>query len=611
MDQDSSNKDEEVGNDDKSELGVDERAFLEKEINRLPESDEALSLQEDHLKNKKTEEQKTEPITKAEEQTFFRSPKEEKQRKAAYSRKRKAYRKALYSFLFIFGLILINLLLIYPIFSGSSPSFLDSGEAQYVSISKYILDNFPSHSWNPQAYAGFPFHISFSPLLAYLVAVIKSILGFLSFITIYRVIAGLFFLIGPVSLYLFVKYITKKEFTALVAALLYSMPPFLLLFLDNVQDAFTKFGSLSWQTIALSRYGDFPHLIAIGLLPLTLLLFLYTIRQPNLRYYIITAIMVVVISLINWVSLTAFVLIALGLLFSEVVLGKIGSKIRTAFIILCISVGLGAFFHNFAFLQSAFDYADGRELVNSLIGLVPLGFAVVPIVGTALFLAFDRKRRWQPYLIGIVWCLIFFVILSLGQYTQRLVYPHPERFILEFWMGISILVSVLITSLMTIIRRLFYKKLAPNRIHFMVTAIVVITLGVLVALVSFPVQRSQDMVKPLDDLEKTSEYQVSRWLSQQSDSQVRVYASDNLALWLNVFSEVPQAGGGLGWGAISPVWKYAVDEINRGSNGAITGQWLEIFNVEYIAVGPGLHRKEIFDILVPEKFNELVIRFLS
>lgn len=74
----------------------------------------------------------------------------------------------------------LNIFLIFPIFKGDYTSYISSIESVFIAGSKFIYENFPHISWNPQWYAGFPFHVFYTPISGYLMALLHKIFSDIS-----------------------------------------------------------------------------------------------------------------------------------------------------------------------------------------------------------------------------------------------------------------------------------------------------------------------------------------------------------------------------------------------------------------------------------------------
>ena len=119
------------------------------------------------------------------------------------TRQKSRKKRLIYAGLFIFGLIIINLIITYPLFTGEYNQYLSSSEGSIISQSKFISENFLNHSWNPLQNLGFPSYLFSAPVVPYLLTFLNKILVFATIGNIYRILIALFAILGPVFLFLF------------------------------------------------------------------------------------------------------------------------------------------------------------------------------------------------------------------------------------------------------------------------------------------------------------------------------------------------------------------------------------------------------------------------
>lgn len=498
------------------------------------------------------------------------------------------------------GLALLNTVIVFPLFNGEYTQYMGSIEASYVSYARFIDENWPYVSWNPLGYLGFPFHLFETPLLPYLVAAIHKLPLDLSTAAAYRVVTASAYVLGPVSLYLFVRYLMKRELTAVLAALAYSLMPSFVYVMGGVRadSAVGVFGHPPWRLIVMTWYGEGPHIAALTLTPLAALFFLRALKKPSFASYLIAALLVTAIALTNWIALVAAALILGVVLFSEMLLGSPGRKLRSAFAVAVIAYGLSAFWFNLSFVKAslAFGNPSNNSLDFNPVLLLVLG---VPVAGIC-YVTFSGKPQRQKLFIPAAWFAIFAVIVY-GQYQFGLnVAPQPFRYAPELNMAAVILGAMLVTVVYDRLRSNaadLGKLAAPALVAVVVAAIVVISLP-------FP-RAAWSATEANADVRQTSEYQVARWLDDNGEG-ARVYATGTHAFWLNAFASVPQVRGGHDGGAVNQWWDHVVYQINNGEDGELAVMWAKALNVRYMVVNFPDSKVHYKDFVYPDKFNGLL-----
>ena len=481
--------------------------------------------------------------------------------------------KGLFSLCFVIGILVLNFVLVYPLFFSAYTQFLGSFEAAYISEARFISNSFPHLSYNPLWHLGFPFHLFYNPLLPFLIAGFHFITH-LDFSYLYRVLTGIAYIAAPLTLYLFVKYLTRKEFPAVLAALAFSTPTNFFAWLSpNIWEDIKTYGFVPWKLIGLTVYGQGPHIVALALIPLAALFFLHTLKYPNLKYYVLTGITTAAVALTHWPSFIVLILMQFILLFSEILIGQTLRKIKTAFFCFLLTYGFSAFWLNPSFLARSYTLG-GQEVLSNWVKLIPISFVVVPVTVTVLFLIFDRRPRLQPFLVSMLWFLIpFLVIMAYNVYDKSLV-PKPDFLTPELGMTSAILLAVILTIFVTVFLHILRFRLNERVYHIANLSSFIFIIGVFIYLASSS-SSSLKLARGNSDIKETPVYQVAQHLNKERE-EGRVLAYGDSSLWLNVFSNLPQVDGFSELGNNHPFWEKGMKEV--------TFAWLSALNVKYLVV---------------------------
>lgn len=499
------------------------------------------------------------------------------------------------------GLALLNAVVVLPLFAGEYTQYMGSIEASRLSEARFIDDNWPYAGWNPLSYLGTPFHLFYTPLLPYLIAAVHKLPLALSTAAAYRLVTAFAYVLGPVTLYLFVRYLTKRDVTAVLAALAYSLLPSFVYVIDGVRSdpSVGVFGQAPWRLIVMTWYGEGAHIAALTLTPLAALFFLRALKKPSFAGYVIAALPVTAIALTNWIALFAVVLILAVVLFSEILLGEPGRKLISAMSVAAIACGLSAFWLNLSFVKAslAFGNPSGSPLDHpNPVLLLVVG---VPVAGFC-YLMFSGKPQRQKVFIPAAWFALFAVIFF-GRYEFDLsLAPQSNRYGPELNMAACILGAMLVTVVYDRFRSRAADvgQLAAPALVAVVTAAIVI--------VSLPFLRAAwDAARANGDVYQTSEYRVARWLEDNGDGS-RVYATGTHAFWLNAFASVPQVRGGHDGGAVNPWWDHVVYQTNEGTDGELAVTWAKALNVRYLVVNSPESEVAYKDFAHPYKFDGLL-----
>ena len=99
---------------------------------------------------------------------------------------------------------------------------MGSIEAAYISISRYMLENWRDLTWFPLWYGGIPFQNTYPPLLHALVAGFAAVAG-VSPARAHHAVTAMFYCLGPVAVYFLALRLTSSRWFSFWAGLVYSV----------------------------------------------------------------------------------------------------------------------------------------------------------------------------------------------------------------------------------------------------------------------------------------------------------------------------------------------------------------------------------------------------
>ena len=514
---------------------------------------------------------------------------------------------SLFSSIVIF---LLNLALVFRLFTGEYTAHIGSIESAFISDTRFIVENYPNLTWNPLWYAGFPFHLFYMPLVPYLVAVAHWTYPSISISQSYRIITGLSYCLGPSALYVFVKYLTKRDAAAWIAAITYSITPSTMYFvIPGLGNFANSFSNAPWSLVVLTVFGEGPHITALTVCPIAALAFLHALRTPRPRNYVFAALATGCVALINLIGFFSLFLILLILSYSELILGNATKKLKAALLCLAIAYGLVAFYYDISFVAMLVTKAVGPAEMQ----FHPTTTFIIFLIATPFVWIFSRyagkKRNLQPLLISSLWFAVFAIITCLWYFYLIPLAPQGNRYIPETDMGFAMLLGTVLSSILTM-RRQDIRLSVPARLQLSLRVTAVTVILALLVFSSIPfLQSSSTLTKPTVDMTQTPEYVISEWLAQHVHHE-RVYATGTVAFWLNVFSDVPQLRGGHDGAGINPWWSHVTYQINTGSNGSLAVLWCKALNIRFVVVNYPNASTPYPDYSFPQKFEGILpLRF--
>lgn len=238
-----------------------------------------------------------------------------------------------------------------------------------------------------------------------------------------------FFLIFPISLYFFVRFITGRKLAALLAVLFSSLP-------------FYPFGHVRVYASLLGN--DTAHIASLSIVPIALLGLISFIHNGGGTNLVIASISSAMVALISPFGFMVYGIFAGISAFSEVLLGRGRLKLFRLFSVFLIAGGLCSFWYNPAFFFWMIIGPMGVDVRHMISRLIPVSFFSLPALGAFGYLLFDRKPNLQPLFLASFFTIAFAMI---GLAGGGIFPSHPGRYMSEFGISLSFLLSVVIVYL--------------------------------------------------------------------------------------------------------------------------------------------------------------------
>ena len=480
----------------------------------------------------------------------------------------------------------LNFYFVHELYSLEYSQFMGSIEAAYISISRYMIENWRDLTWFPLWYGGIPFQNTYPPFLHALVA-LAAVLFRMSPAHAHHFVTALFYCLAPVALYALALRLTGSRWGSFWAAWIYSiLSPSLFLMPSVRADLGGLFGLRRFQ--ALLPYGEGPHITSMALLPIALLgLDLALSKRTPLRCtFAAVAIAAVVLS--NWLG--AFALAARDLRVSA----------RTYQFLGCVAdvaqrgAAMRARLRAGLLLDPAF-HNSRHPLQRSILSAVPSSTSTstcpcMPRSASSRCCRVKFAMRQRKISDALQFFVLFALVASsiplAAQWARVNVVPQPLRYHLEMDLALSLPLA-------------FGFRAAAGRLsHRYRTALVVL----LLALSFFPARIDRRyarlMIKPVNIFD-TVEYKTAKWFDAHLDGG-RVMAAGSVSYWMNAFTDTPQFGGGFDQGITNRTYNAVSYQLlsaeGAGDRAAeIASLWLEAYGVQAIAVREPFRHPEVFE----------------
>lgn len=238
-----------------------------------------------------------------------------------------------------------------------------------------------------------------------------------------RVILLVFYLFGPLTLYLFVRELTGRRLSAGIAATLYSLPVFRSRF------------------EAMTGSGDGAHVAALTLVPLAAYFLLRFLKKGSFSWSVATSIAVTLVALTSPFGLFVLLAVMVVITFSEMLLGMGRIKFMRLVTVLLFAGGLSASWYNPEFVRLTLISAPGKAVLAAIKNLIPLSLFSIPVLGAFGFLIFDKRARLQPLFVALGLTIVFSLISFAGGLAKFAV-SAQSRYLSEVSFSLSILWGV-------------------------------------------------------------------------------------------------------------------------------------------------------------------------
>lgn len=479
-----------------------------------------------------------------------------------------------------------NIYVCRGLFSVEYLNQMGSIEGAYIGIARYAMAHFPDLTWFPLWYNGIPYQNTYPPLLHWGVALIAWARGFTPAHAYHWTIAVAYCL-SPVMLFALVLRLTGSRWAGFTAGLLYTaLSPSAWLIPKVAHDMGGLFRPRRLH--ALLAYGEGPHVSAMTLLPLAILLVDLAVKKRKPPYVFAAAVALAAVVLTNW--LAAF---ALALAIVAYMLAAVG-KWRDVLLL----AGIGAAAYALAMPWAPPSTIAVTQFNAKTVGgdytavyhALPLRLAAIA-VGLALLKW--ASRRWSAALQFALFFTFMMGALALGDaWLHIAIVPQPDRYHLEMEMGLAMLAALVGYE---IFRR------TPREVA--IGALIVLSL-LLVQPMRISRRYARYLISPID-ITTTSEWKTADWLNKHWSGE-RVMLPGSTMFWLTAFSDTPELGGGFDQGRTD-------DVINAASYGLTSGKggdwpqwsvlWLKALGVEAVGVS-GDGSTEVYKPFAdPKKFE--------
>ena len=477
----------------------------------------------------------------------------------------------------------VNLYIAKDLFFLEYSQFMGSIEAAYISISRYMIENWRDLTWFPLWYGGIPFQNSYPPFLHVVVALAAATFR-ISPAHAHHIVTAIFYCLGPVALYALALRLTGSRWASFWAGWIYSIFSPCLLLMPQI---YTEVGSLfvprRFQVLAV--YGEGPHITALALLPAALLCLDMALSKRTPLWYVMAALSMAAVALTNWLGAFSLAIAVFAYLVAQ-------SDTLGAWKTWLTTLGLGALAYALAcsWIPPS-TIKDIRNNAQSVGGnyqhayvTLPMFVAIGILSAALLKYVMHRLKASVALQFSILFALLIGAVPLAATWFNITIVPQPERYHLEMDLAICLASAF---AFQAIAARTSPRLNVPLAVA-------------LVALSLFPARLdrrfARRIIKPID-IAETIEYQTAKWFETHIQGG-RVLAPGTISFWLNAFTDTPQLDGGFDQGIVNRTHNLVTYQIltadGAGDRAAeIATLWLRAYGVQAIAVG-GANSREMY-----------------
>ena len=481
-----------------------------------------------------------------------------------------------------FALFALNAAIVWPLFQTEYLDDFQSVEGIFLTFSHFLREYWPHSSWFPWFDAGMPFENSYLPLVSYVVAAIAFVTR-CSPAHAFHFLTALFYSLGPVFLFLFVRRLSGRPAPAFLAALFWSLLSPSSMIPELLRDVGTVWGSRRLLNIVF--YGETPHAVSVALLPLALLLVGRALDRPNPRRFTLAVLAIAAMMLSNTFGIVVaamgtVLLTATGPDFGWRALARTAGMLFAAYLLICrflppslarlIAVNAQSIGGDYRFTWKA--------------RVIGVAFAA----GLAALCWLLRRRTDPAMRFALLFAACFAGIPMLFYAAGVSFLPQPNRYQLEMDLAVCLLAALIAD---TFLRRL------PRR---SLIAIVVLFAIAFVWIAAKNYQFARRLIHPVD-ITQTLAFREARWIGDHLPGQ-RVFIAGENEYWFDLFADNPQLSAGHDPSAPNWMQRVAVYTIYSGQSagnrdGPISVFWLTAFGCGAVAV-PGPNSADAYKAVV-------------
>lgn len=436
------------------------------------------------------------------------------------------------------AVFLIALVLIAPLFALNWFDNWGSIESTFISDARMLKDWGYTPRWQPLWYCGTRWDYIYPPALRYGTALLSNLFkgkttrGYHAYI-------GFFYCLGITGVYWLVRTGGRSRLWGYYAAIAVATisPSYVLI--SRLRDDVFLSHTLPLRLNVLIRYGEGPHMTALALIPVVLVLAWHGLRPGKDRWLAGAAAVSALVLWNNFYGATALAILFPVLCFSLWAAYRENRIWLRAVALGGLSLGLSTFWLTPSYVRVTLENMRWVASPGNRWSAVVAAASALVFAGAAF--VWGRNRPWPVFVLGSAG---LFGLITLGhEYFNFRVIGDPGRLVPEFDLCL-ILAAVLVASWM------------PRRAGILAMTILIIAGGYRY------VPNAWRLFPKTKDYTQRVEYRIQRWMFENMPD-TRASVSGSVRFWYDAWHDLPQVGGGSDQGVLNPntmIAQYAFRE---------------------------------------------------
>ncbi len=281
------------------------------------------------------------------------------------------------------------------------------------------------------------------PLIPWVISIFSAF-GFGS-VEIVRVIFMGSFMLSTAGVYLFVRELTKRQVSSILATLIYILPPVPIFVLSHLSQGLSSFELASAKSFLTVMYGN-GGLLGFAMIPFASILFIKFLKLGNNNILAMTVVVSAIVLLTDQTQSLSLFLVFGIITVSEFLLGMARLKVKRFLLVILFCLGLVSFWYFPIFLNKPLGIFGSQTLTN-LKYLFPLPF-ILGVLGLIFsFVFFGKQEKRQGIFISFLLLVVFLSLISGWLFFQHSYVLHPNRLVSNLNMFGAIVASLALTAL--------------------------------------------------------------------------------------------------------------------------------------------------------------------